>query len=64
MNLAADELSYMPTCFVALCDGVTLVLNTQDSRLLADDAILLATLQSTWSQSRPDRKADLITRLT
>ena len=26
MNLAADELSCMPTCFVALCDGVTLVL--------------------------------------
>ena len=25
MNLAADELSCMPTCFVALCDGVTLV---------------------------------------
>ena len=25
MNLAADALSCMPTCFVALCDGVTLV---------------------------------------
>ena len=25
MNLAADELSCMPTCFVALCDGVTLI---------------------------------------
>ena len=25
MNLAADELSCMPTCLVALCDGVTLI---------------------------------------
>ena len=36
MNLAADELSCMPTCFVALCDGVTLAL------LIVSDSLALS----------------------